>query len=193
MFVLGISSSPRQKGFTTLLLNESLAGAISAGAKTDKIILNDLNIRPCRECWQCADNSSCPQTDDMKIVYDKVGKADAIIIASPVYFTTVPAQLKLMIDRFNSVWSPRHRNKKIRPPAMVKTGAFICVAGENKAEYFRNSRSVVKAFFGTAGIKYSKELFVGGTDKLTANSTAIKRALSKSYRLGASLVKTEKR
>ena len=189
MFVLGISSSPRQKGFTTLLLNESLAGAISAGARTDKLILNDLRISPCQECWQCADNSSCPQSDDMRVVYDKVGKADAIIIASPVYFTTVPAQLKLMIDRFNSVWAPRHRNKRMRRPAMVKTGAFICVAGENKAEYFRNSRSVVKAFFGTAGIRYSKELFVGGTDRLTANSTAIKRALARSYKLGISLVK----
>jgi len=189
MLVLGISSSPRQKGFTTLLLNESLAGAISAGAKTDKLILNDLRIVPCQECWQCSDNSSCPQTDDMRVVYDKVGKADAIIIASPVYFTTVSAQLKLMVDRFNSVWAPRHRNKKIRLPARVKTGAFICVAGENKAEYFRNSRSVVKAFFGTAGIRYSKELFVGGTDRLTVNSSTIKWALSKAYQLGISLGK----
>lgn len=193
MLVLGISSSPRQKGFTNLLLNESLAGAISAGAQTDKLVLNDLTIRPCQECWQCGDDSSCPQQDDMKLVYDKVDKADAIIIASPVYFTTVTAQLKLMIDRFNSVWAPRRNNARIRPAVPVKRGAFICVAGEAKPEYFRNSRSVVKAFFGTAGIKYSKELFVGGTDRLTANSPAIKRALSRSYELGSSLVKTEKR
>lgn len=189
MRILGISGSPKEKGFTNLLLDESLDGARAAGAHTDKIILNDLIIKPCQECLQCNDQGICAYTDDMKVVYDKIKVADAVIIASPIYFGSITAQLKIMIDRFNSSWVMSRRKSKSLPEAMKK-GAFICVAGADNKEYFKNSKSVIKALFGAIGIIYSKELFVGGLDKFTENSPRKKESLLKSYELGISLVKT---
>jgi len=190
MRILGISGSPKEKGFTNLLLDEFLDGARAAGAHTGKIILNSLKIEPCQECWKCDDEGICAYADDMKIVHEKIKDADAVIIASPIYFGSITAQLKTMIDRFNSTWVLSRRGRAGKPPDLMKKGVFICVAGDNKKEYFKNAKSVIKALFGTIGIKYSKELFVGGLDKLKDDSTKKKELFLKSYELGSSLAKT---
>ncbi|MDP3791362.1 MAG: flavodoxin family protein [Candidatus Omnitrophota bacterium] len=188
MHVLGISGSPKKKGFTNLLLDEALDGARAAGAQTDKIILNDLSFKPCQECWGCKDTGVCVHNDDMKMVYQKIKDADHIIIASPIYFSTITAQLKMMIDRCNSLWMARRKEGGNIPSKTGRNGAFICVAGEDKKEYLKNAKSVLKALFATIGIVYSKELFVGGIDKMTESSPKRKDALLKSYELGASIV-----
>ena len=190
MRILGISGSPRKEGFTNLLLEESLDGARALGAETDKIILNDLSIKPCQGCLRCADTRVCVQPDDMTIVYEKISAANALIVASPIYFGTISAQLKVMIDRFNSVWVDAGREGKKMPLARNKPGAFICVAGEDRIEYFQNAKQIVRIFFTTLGVNYSKELFVGGIDRLTENSAIRKEALLKSYDLGQSIAKS---
>jgi len=190
MRVLGISGSPRKKGLTDLLLDESLDGARAAGARTDKIILNDLSLRPCQECWQCIDARSCAQPDEMKTVYQKIYDADALIIASPIYFGTITAQLKIMIDRCNSIWAARRLNKRVKPSGPEKKGGFICVAGKDKKGYFKNAKSIIRILFATVGVNYSRELFVGGVDDISANSRKKKEAILKAYELGLSLTKT---
>lgn len=190
MRILGISGSPKEKGFTNLLLDESLEGARASGAQTEKIILNHLRIKPCQECLKCDDEGICSYTDDMKVVFEKIGSADAVIIASPIYFGTITAQLKTMIDRFNSVWIVKRRNKAEKDVKLLKRGAFICVAGADKKEYFKNAKSVIKALFCTIGINYSKELFIGGLDSEKHNPSKKKESLLKAYELGVSLVKT---
>lgn len=187
MRVLGISGSPKKIGFTNLLLDESLDGARQGGAHTDKIILNDISFKPCQECFGCLKTGVCVQPDGMDAVYKKMAIADAIIIASPVYFGTISAQLKSMIDRCNSIWAA-NRLKIDRPSNAAKKGAFICVAGMDKRSYFTNARSIIKILFATLGISYSRDLFVGGVDTLTDNSPKKKEAIQKSYDLGLSLV-----
>lgn len=189
MRVIGISGSPRKKGFTDLLLDESLDGARAAGASTDKIILNDLSLKPCQECRQCSDAGECVQPDEMKTVYQKIYDADALIIASPIYFGTITAQLKTMIDRCNSIWAARRLNKSVKPRGPAKNGAFICVAGKDKKEYFKNAKSIIRILFAAIGVNYSKELFVGGADNISADSGKKKDALLKAYELGLSLSK----
>ena len=90
MMVLGINASPRKGGNCQILLSEALKGAKEAGCATETIVLDDLKISPWRE--------SLPE-DDMEMLGAKIKQADGIILASPIYFGSLSAQAKIMIDR----------------------------------------------------------------------------------------------
>ena len=112
MDVLGISGSPNTGGFTGLLLDKALDGAKASGAHTEKIILNDLNFKACQECGGCGETGVCILDDDMRPIYEKLVKADAVVVASPIYFGNITAQLKAMIDRCHSSWMAKYILKK---------------------------------------------------------------------------------
>ena len=99
MKVLGIMGSPRIKGNTDLLLDEALKGAQSQGAEVEKIVVDKLKIAPCREYYGCLRDGNCVIRDDMDDIYPKLLEADGIIVASPIFFYGLTAQLKALIDR----------------------------------------------------------------------------------------------
>ena len=197
MRVLGISGAPKKKGFTNLLLDEALDGARAGGALTDKIILNDLNFKSCQECGGCDETGACALSDDMEAIYKKLQEVDAFIVASPIYFGNLTAQLKAMIDRCHCLWVKKYvlknnkvpANKPSASPRGERQGIFICVAGKENKEYFESAGKVIKIFFITTNIEYTGELFVDGLNDITANSPKLKEALLKSYELGLSLSK----
>lgn len=187
MRIIGISGSPRLTGFTNLLLNKAMEGAASAGAETETIILNQLEFDPCQECRKCSDTGKCVLPDEMSPVYKKILSAGGLIVASPIYFGTVSAQLKMMVDRLGCLWTAKYMLRK-NITAARRRGVFICVAGMNKKEYFESAKKVVKAMFATIDVKYSGELFAGGMDGLPADSLGRKKLTDKAFRLGASLI-----
>lgn len=97
--VLVISASPRKKGNSDLLCDEFIKGAVTAGNEVEKVFLSDLKINYCTGCGVCNNTSRCVLTDDMKAVLDKMVAVDVIVLATPVYFYTMDAQLKTLIDR----------------------------------------------------------------------------------------------
>ena len=98
--ILVLSSSPRKGGNSDLLCDQFIAGAREAGHKTEKVSLRDLKINYCTGCGACQrDGKRCPQKDDMSEVLNKMIAADVIVMATPVYFYTMCAQLKTLIDR----------------------------------------------------------------------------------------------
>jgi multimeric flavodoxin WrbA len=99
MKVIGIVCSPRKEGNTEIVVDEALAGAAEKGAETELLSLGGLNISPCTACEDCAKTGVCTIEDDMKPIYPKLVLADGIVIGTPVYFWTVSAQTKLLIDR----------------------------------------------------------------------------------------------
>ena len=99
MIVLGINGSPRRGGNTDILLRRLLEGAEAGGADTDIIVLNDLKFVPCQECARVREDGTCKVQDDMQTVYEKVTAADAVVLASPIFFGSLSAQTKMMIDR----------------------------------------------------------------------------------------------
>lgn len=189
MNILGISGSPKKEGFTNLLLDEALDGARAGGARTSKIVLNDLNIRPCQECGGCDENGACVINDDMKAVYEQLINADRFIVASPIYYGTVTAQLKAMIDRCHSLWVKKYILKKNITAQGDRKGAFICVAGKDSKEYLENARKTIKILFVTLDIKYAGDIFIGGLNEISENSPKRKEALLRAYELGLSIVK----
>ncbi|MCP4650442.1 MAG: flavodoxin family protein [PVC group bacterium] len=163
-FVLGISGSPRRGGNSDVLLDKALEGAQSLGAKAEKIILNDLVFSPCQSCEELSDNGNCLITDDMQTIYPMVQEADILIVSSPVFFGSLSAQTKMMIDRFQCWWRAKHV-LNIAVQNKDKIGAFICVQADNKKKFFDNSRSIIKNFFVTVNTEYSEELLCSGLDE----------------------------
>ena len=98
--VLVISASPRKGGNSDLLCDQFIMGTEEAGNKAEKIFLRDYIVNYCRACDACQNNGGiCIQDDDMSNILDKMINADVIVLATPVYFYTMNAQLKTLIDR----------------------------------------------------------------------------------------------
>lgn len=95
-----LKGSPRQRGNSAILADRAADGGRAAGAQVESIYLHGLEIRACDACDECRDTNMCVIRDDMNILYPKLVAADAIILASPIYWFTYSAQMKLCIDRW---------------------------------------------------------------------------------------------
>lgn len=97
--VLILSSSPRRGGNSDTLCNEFLRGAVEAGNEAEMVFLKDKRIKYCTGCCKCEKTGSCFQSDDVAEISEKMLAADVIVMATPVYFYTMSAQMKTLIDR----------------------------------------------------------------------------------------------
>jgi multimeric flavodoxin WrbA len=99
--VLILLGSPRKKGNSALLAGKIAEGAESAGASVETVFLHELEIKPCKSCYACQVPGSkrCAIDDDMQKLFPLMLEADAWVLASPVYWFTMSAQLKLWMDR----------------------------------------------------------------------------------------------
>ena len=98
--VLVLSSSPRLGGNSDTLCDQFVRGAQESGNDVEKIFLKDMCIHYCQGCGTCYDRRTpCPQEDDMAEILEKMVAADAIVMATPVYFYSISAQMKTLIDR----------------------------------------------------------------------------------------------
>ncbi len=97
---IGIVGSPRKNGNTEILTEHTLKAIAEEGLETELIRLAGLDIRPCNACMVCkGDEERCPIKDDLFPIYQKMKGADAIILASPVYFSSATALLKAFMER----------------------------------------------------------------------------------------------
>jgi len=166
MKVLGIAGSPRRDGNTDMLLAEVMRGAASQGAEVKTIILNDLKITPCQHCDACLEKGKCKVQDDMQMVYRELEQADRIVLASPIHFMGVTAQMKAMIDRFQALWARKYILKL--PPlgsGRERKGFFISVGGRKIANLFEPALVMVKTVFRLLDIAYAGELLFPGVDE----------------------------
>lgn len=97
--VLVLSASPRKGGNSDTLCDEFVRGARDAGHLAEKIFLRDREIQYCTGCGVCNDTHECVLKDDMAEILEKIVKADVIVMATPLYFYTMDAQMKTLIDR----------------------------------------------------------------------------------------------
>ncbi len=180
MKVLGIAGSPRRGGNTDLLLGEVLRGAASKGAEVKTIILNDLNITPCQHYDFCLKTGRCKINDDMQMVYRELEQADRIVLASPIQFMGVTAQMKAMIDRCQALWARKYVLKV--PPlgnGRERKGLFISVGGRKSSNLFEPALVVIKTIFRVLDITYAGELLFPRVDKkgaIAKHPDALKQA-----------------
>jgi len=119
MKILGIVCSPRKGGNTEILVKEALASAREAGAQTELVSVIGKNIAPCDACSSCGKTGVCHIQDDMQSIYQQLEAADAIIFGSPVYFGTVSAQAKTIMDRTFSLVMNRRLKGKVAAPILA--------------------------------------------------------------------------
>ncbi len=185
MRVLGIMGSPRVGGNTDLLLDEAMKGARSQGAEMEKIIVDKLQIAPCREYYGCLKDGNCIIRDDMDAVYPKLLEADGLIVASPMFFYGITSQLKALIDRCQALWARKYVLKQSCPNPNRK-GAFIAAGATKGENLFDGSILTIRYFFKTIGVQYTEELLVRGVDKngeIKKHPTALNDAFELGKRL----------
>ena len=102
--VLVLSGSPR-KGNSDLLCDEFVRGAMEAGHEVEKIRVQEKKIACCTACYACRDTGICAIKDDMADIMQKMIDCDVMVLASPVYFYSIDAQLKAVIDRSVCRWT----------------------------------------------------------------------------------------
>jgi multimeric flavodoxin WrbA len=141
MNVLGIVGSPRKDGNTEILMKEVLNVTRGAGCETEMFLMSQKQVAPCDACGICFETGSCVVNDDMQELYAMLGKADAVIFGSPVYFGSVSAQTKAVMDRMFALLPERSLKDKIAGALVVtrRVGAI-------------QARSLLYAFCITQGM-----------------------------------------
>ena len=166
MRILGICGSPRKEGNTDVLLMEALRGAHEAGAEVEKIFLRDKDISPCLEIYGCKVDGRCVIEDDFHDVAEKMVQADALILVSPIFFYTVSAHTKMLMDRCQSFWVKHYFLKKpITPGRPRRKGAFISVGATRGKRLFEGVTLTVRYFFDTMEVDLWDTLLVRGVDE----------------------------
>jgi multimeric flavodoxin WrbA len=167
-----ISASPRA-GSNSALAADFLASMINPKPNISNKNINKLRFKACNACDKCRDSLKCVFNDDADMLIKKIGKADIVIVASPVYFTGVPGPLKTFIDRNQVQWYIRLRqgsgvraaitNPKSQIPK--KKGIIILTQGTKKDKYFRPAESEIRSFFAVNNIKTAAVLKFKGMDE----------------------------
>lgn len=186
MKVLGIMGSPRVKGNTDILLDQALNGARDCGAEIEKIIIDKLNIQPCREYYGCLRDGKCVIRDDMDQIYPKLTSSDVVIMASPMFFYGITAQMKALIDRCQALWSKKYHLKQQVGPEGRKC-AFIGVGATRGKQLFDGSLLVIKYFCQAIDAQYAGELLVRGIDQ-KGDIKSHEDILQQAYDFGVKLV-----
>lgn len=188
MKVLGISTSPRFPSNSDLLLCQALAGAESVGTKTEYIRLRDYNIGPCIACNACATTGQCHVQDDYQDLLPKMLDADRLIFATPIFFMSVCAQAKMLIDRGQCLWAYKTILKKqLFASERDRRAMVIAVGGSKSKKQFENVRLTMRSYFDVLQVNYALNLFVGKTDS-PGEIQKHPSALQEAYRLGSELV-----
>ena len=158
MLLLAIYGSPRKNGNTDLMLNAFTEGAAETGANVESLYVRDLRISGCVECGGCDETGECVVRDDMDLVYPLLDRADAVVVASPVFFYGVPGQLKLLIDRTQACYM-RREIQKVNGNRPASRPGFLLSAGATRGKrLFECPALTVKNFYDALGIEYTGEL-----------------------------------
>ncbi len=170
MKVLGIAGSPRRNGNTDILLQQVMLGAAGDGAETKVVVLSTLNISPCRHCDGCLKTGRCVVEDDMQWLHVDLREADGIVLASPIFFMSVTAQAKAMIDRCQAIWVIKHVLKMpvAIPPGRKRKGLFVSVGGTKLSNLFQPALATIKSWFVTLDVGYLGEVVFSGIDEAGA-------------------------
>ena len=158
--ILAFNGSPVKESNTDLITREIINGAKQEGFESEHVYLNDLDLLPCQSCGESPGEKLCFFEDDLFPYLHKFAECDIAVVSSPIYFDTVSAQTKLMIDRCNC-FKPligyetgdfKFADLNLKP----RLGIIVLVGGER--EKFQHALTVLKGFFIWTGVKLFDEI-----------------------------------
>jgi len=154
--VLAVAGSPRRGGNSDALLDAAVEGIREAGGEADVLYVAQADVWPCRGCNACSIDGACILRDGMQDVYPRIDAADAVLVASPVFFATVPAVLKALYDRCQPYWARRYVLG--RPIEYRRPGGLLVAGGGG--DPFGNTCAVTttRSVFAVLGLDYVEEV-----------------------------------
>ena len=164
--IVAIYGSPRRKGNTSTLLRHAVRGAVDAGADVDEIVLRDFKMSPCLEIYGCKKTGKCVIQDDFLSVCDRILAAQGVILASPIFFYTVSAHTKILMDRCQSLWVKKYWIDQVPfgNKNFSRKGLFLSVGATQGKKLFEGPLLTVKYFFDTLDAELWKSLCYKGID-----------------------------
>lgn len=164
--IVAIHGSPRKQGNTSILLSHAVKGAREAGAEMDEIFLSDLKMSPCLEIYGCKKDGRCVIQDDFQAVYDKLAGSHGIILASPIFFYTVSAHTKILMDRCQSFWVKKYWIDKAvsSQKDLKRKGLFISLGATKGEKLFIGVTMTVRYFFDAIDAVLWRKLLYRGID-----------------------------
>ncbi|MFP4000122.1 MAG: NAD(P)H-dependent oxidoreductase, partial [Desulfobacterales bacterium] len=160
MYVLGFQGSPRLKGNTNFLLDAFLNRLKEKGAVVEKVHAARVNAEPCTGCGYCEKKGVCAISDDemSSRIYSLLRRADAVVLASPVYFYNFPARIKAIIDRSQALWASKYKLGLDDPGRAWRKG-FLLSAGATKGKnLFDGMGLTARYFFDAIGAEFTDSL-----------------------------------
>lgn len=188
MKIIAFLGSPRVEGNTELLLNEALKAIEEEGHLVTLFRPSLMNISPCLNCGECDETGECTVHDDMDEVYGAIREGDRFILASPIFFFGLSAQIKALIDRCQCFWCEKYLLKKPIPGGSLgRKGLLLLVGGQKKEIGIQCSEATAKAFFRTISVPQHETLGFLGVD---AKGAILKHptALKEAFRAGKKLI-----
>jgi multimeric flavodoxin WrbA len=188
MKVIAFLGSPRVEGNTELLIQESVRAVREEAHSVTVFRPSEMHISPCINCGGCDETGECVIRDDMDEVYRAIREGDRFILASPIFFFGLTAQIKALIDRCQAFWCEKYL---LRRPIVAgpqgRKGLLLLVGGMKKEIGFTCGNATATAFFRTISVPEHEVLSFQQVDA----KGAIKRhptALSDAYESGKRLV-----
>jgi len=164
--IVAIYGSPRRKGNTATLLKQAVAGAVDAGAQVKEFVLRDLKMSPCLEIYGCLKTGQCVIKDDFHEVIDLMLASHGLMLASPIFFYTVSAHTKILMDRCQSLWVKKYWIDKVQFGQWKPTrkGLFISVGATKGKKLFDGTLLTLKYFFDVLDMELWRSLLYRGLD-----------------------------
>ena len=164
--ILAIYGSPRRRGNSSRLLDEAVLGAQSEGATVEKIVLRDLKMSPCLEIYGCKKEGRCVIQDDFQGVREQLLACRGVMLASPIFFYTVSAHTKILMDRCQSLWVKKYWVEQVdrHERQITRKGLFISVGATRGKKLFEGTLLTVKYFFDVLDAQLWRSLLYRGLD-----------------------------
>ena len=164
--ILAVYGSPRRQGNTATLLKRAVSGAVDAGAQVNEINLRDLKMSPCLEIYGCKKEGKCVIKDDFHQVIDQILSAQGLMLASPIFFYTVSAHTKILMDRCQSLWVKKYWIDKVpygqwKP---IRKGLFISAGATKGKKLFDGTLLTVKYFFDVLDMELWRSILYRSLD-----------------------------
>ena len=188
--IAAIYGSPRRNGNTDILLSKAVQGAEDAGAIVDSIVLRDYKISPCLEIYGCKKNGECAIVDDFQQVRDRILISDAIMIATPIFFYTVSAHVKIFMDRCQSLWVKKYwiEGNKASDNQTPKPSIVIAAGATKGKKLFDGMLLSMKYFLDVLDAEVESTLLCREVD-LKGEVHAFPEYMDEASRLGANLAR----
>jgi multimeric flavodoxin WrbA/protein-tyrosine-phosphatase len=159
MLVLGFQGSPRKKGNTSYLLSTFMQAAEKLGAQTHIVEVTRKDIIPCKELVVCENKGYCPIDDDVKTeIYPLVRQAEVVVLATPIFFFNMTAQLKAVVDRCQLFWARKYRFKLADPAHKTKRGFLLAVGASKGKSLFDGLKLSARYFYDAIDAHFAGSL-----------------------------------